>query len=95
MSTAPSFMMRSDEMFGRRKTPKAKGPKALTMINEAELKNVLEQERLISDATKVQMMLTFALKGTMKGLALKHKLPDEFELDRITGEIFEKEKSSG
>ncbi len=78
-------------MFGRRKTPQVKGPKAITQLNTAELTNVLEQERLVADAIKVQKMLISALGGTMKTLALKHKLPDEFELDRTTGEIFKKE----
>ena len=82
-------------MFGRRKPPMAKGPKMITCLNEAELRNVLEQERLVEDAIKVQRMLVFALKGTMRALALKHNLPDEFELDRISGEIFTKEKVNG
>ena len=79
-------------MFWQKKSPKAKGPAAITRLNAAELKNILEQERLVEDAMKVQKMLTFALAGTYKALAMKHKLPDEFELDRSTGEIFSKEK---
>ncbi len=82
-------------MFGFLKPMKDKGPKPLAKFSEAELKNVLEQERLIADAIKVQRMLTFALSGTYKALALKHKLPDEFELDRSTGEVFAKEKKHG
>lgn len=82
-------------MFGRKKPKVVKGPKSLMALNEAELKNILEQERLIADAMKVQRMLSFALNGTMKALALKYKLPDEFELDRSNGNIFLKEKTNG
>ena len=82
-------------MFGKRKFLRDKGPKPITILNKAELKNILEQERLVEDAMKVQRMLSFALAGTYKSLALKHKLPDEFELDRLTGEIFKKEKKNG
>lgn len=69
------------------------GPKPLAKLEVNELKNVLEQERLISDAIKVQKMLSLALNITMKQLADKHKLPKEFELDRTTGEIFPKSKA--
>ena len=82
-------------MFGRKKSEKAKGPKAITRLNSGELKNILEQERLVEDAMKIQKMLIFSLAGTYKALAVKHKLPDEFELDRTTGEIFPKEKKHG
>ncbi len=82
-------------MFSMKKLSRDKGPKPITMLNEAELKNVLEQERLVEDAMKVQRMLTFALSGTYKALAVKHKLPDEFELDRTSGGIFKKEKKHG
>ena len=82
-------------MFGRKKSKVVKGPKPLLVLTEVELKNVLEQERLIADAMKVQRMLSFALNGTMKALALKYKLPDEFELDRSNGNIFVKEKKNG
>jgi len=79
-------------MFGFTKVIMDKAPKPLATIESVELRNVLEQERIVADAVKTQMMLAMALNGTMRALAEKYKLPKVFELDRTNGNIFEKEK---
>ena len=82
-------------MFGMGKSSRDKGPKILVQLSESELNNILEQERLLTDAKKISMMLNASLNGTMKALADKHKLPKEFDLNRSTGEIREKEIQDG
>ncbi len=82
-------------MFGRKKSTMDKGPKVLVQLSESELSNILEQERILMDAKKVAMMLNASLNGTMKALGDKHKLPKEFDLNRSTGEIREKEIQDG
>lgn len=77
-------------MFGFTRPMKDEGPKSIAKLNEAELKNVLEQERIVKDSVQVHMMLAATLQGTMRKLAEQYGLPTEFELNRTTGEIFEK-----
>ncbi len=69
--------------------------KPLAKISAAELKNILEQERILTDAVMTQRMLTVALSATMRHLAKTHNLPDVFELNRQTGDVFAKEASDG
>ena len=66
------------------------GIKPLACLTDAQLLNVLEQERLVADAIRIQRMLAAALNGTMKQLATELNLPAAFELDRETGEVFAK-----
>lgn len=82
-------------MFAFLKPERAKEPQPIAKLTEAELKNVLEQERIINNAIQTQMMLMTSLNMTMKQLAVLYKLPNLFELDRETGEIFKKESSDG
>lgn len=77
-------------MFGWKKNIKPLSEKPLAKLSSSELRNILEQERLVEDSIKVQKMLLLALSFTMKQLADKHNLPGEFELDRTTGEVFKK-----
>ncbi len=82
-------------MFGLTKSEKDKGPKPMAKFTETEMLNINEQERLLRDSKKVMMMLAASLNGTLNDLREKYSLPEEFNLDRSTGEISKKEKKDG
>lgn len=82
-------------MFGFTKFVRDSGQRPIAKLTEAELKNVLEQERIVRNAIQVHRMLVATLDGTMRKLAQEYSLPDLFELDRKTGEVFPKESSDG
>lgn len=71
-------------------TEREDGPRPIAMLEPGELKNVLEQERIIEDVAKALRMLQMAYQVTMRAIAAKYQLPQEFELDRRTGEVFGK-----
>ncbi len=83
---------------GFMKTIKKNGdndPKPLATLTTDELANILEQDRLSTDALKIHKMLLMTYRTTFHNLRTKYKLPEECMFDKKTGEFFKKEEGNG
>ena len=81
--------------FKKRGNKKQKRPKVLAKLEPKELRKLIEQRRLLTDAEMTLSMLQCSYRVLWRALQEKYGLPDNVDLDEVKGRVLEKISADG